>query len=90
MSNEPVRTQPPNREGDTMNIHFMWKDVNSGAGDCHAIYEVDGGYILVGDILGADELAQVKAVGTANNSGIAATESALFVKANVLDRLRGA
>jgi hypothetical protein len=71
-----------------MDIRFMWKDGESGAGDCHAIYQVDGGYILVGDILGTDEISQVKAVGEDNNSGIAATETAMFVKANVLDRLR--
>lgn len=73
-----------------MNPRFMWKDENSGAGDCHAIYETDGGFVLVGDILSSEDLAKVHTVGAANSSGIAATETAIFVKANVINRLRGA
>ncbi len=76
-------------EGGTMNPTFMWKDSSSGAGDCHALYQVDGGYIVVGKTLTPAELAEVHAVGTANNSGIADDETALFVTGNVLDRLRG-
>lgn len=73
-----------------MHPRFMWKDENSGAGDCHAIYEVDGGYVLVGDVLDSEALAAVATVGRENNSGIAAAETGIFVKANVIDRLRGA
>ncbi len=72
-----------------MNINFMWKDAHSGTGDCHALYQVEGGYIVVGKTLTTDEIAEVRAVGEANNSGIAADETAMFVTANVLDRLRG-
>ncbi len=89
MSNEPVRTHPTT-EGGTMNPRFMWKDESSGAGDCHALYEVDGGYILVGDILDGEALAAVAAVGQDNNSGIGAGETGIFIKANVIDRLRNA
>lgn len=72
-----------------MNINFMWKDSSSGVGDCPALYQTDDGYVIVGKTLNADDLAQVRAAGSAHNSGIGADETALFVPANVLDRLRG-
>ena len=69
-------------------LEFMWKDSASGNGDCPALYRTDGGYIVVGKNLSAADIAQVHAVGSANNSGIGDDESALFIPANVLDRLR--
>jgi hypothetical protein len=69
-------------------LEFMWKDGNSGNGDCPALYKVEGGHIVVGKLLDADDLAQVRNVGEANNSGIGTDETAVFLPANVLDRLR--
>jgi hypothetical protein len=69
-------------------LEFMWKDLGSGNGDCPALYKVNGGHIVVGRILDGDDLAQVQAVGEAHNSGIGAGETAVFLPANVLDRLR--
>lgn len=69
-------------------LEFMWKDVASGNGDCPALYKVDGGHIVVGKLLTGDDLAQVQSVGEAHNSGIGADETAVFLPANVLDRLR--
>lgn len=71
------------------NIHFMWKTGDSGNGDCPSLMQVDGGYITVGKTLDPDTLAQIHAVGRANNSGIGADETAVFLPADVIDRLRG-
>ncbi len=68
---------------------FMWKAESSGNGDCPSIIEVDGGYVLVGKNLDAASTAQIAAVGRANNSGIGADETAVFLPADVIDRLRG-
>ena len=70
-------------------ITFLWKDSHSGTGDCPALYQTDDGYIVVGKTLTDTELAEVRAVGGANNSGIAPDEIAVKLPANVLDRLRG-
>ncbi len=69
---------------------FKWKAGDSVNGDCPALYEVDGGHIVVGKLLNADDLAQVRAVGEANDSGIGTDETAVFLPADVLNRLRGA
>lgn len=69
-------------------LKFMWKDKGSANGDCPALYQVDGGHIVVGRLLSADEIAQVRAVGEANDSGIGDGETAVFLPANVLNRLR--
>ncbi len=71
-------------------IKFLWKTGDSGNGDCPSLIKVDGGYVTVGKILSADELAQITAVGRANNSGIGADETAVFLPADVIDRLRNA
>lgn len=71
-------------------LKFKWKDDNCANQTCPALFEVDGGHIVVGKILSADELAQVRALGTANDSGIGDGETAVFLPANVLDRLKGA
>lgn len=70
-------------------LKFMWKDDGSANGDCPALYEVDDGYVIVGKILTADEISQVRNVGEAHDSGIGADETAVFLPANVLNRLRG-
>lgn len=62
----------------------MWKDGTSGTGDCPSLSRVtDGpeGYVVVGKKLDAETLPKVRQVG--------ADELAVFVPANVLDRLRG-
>jgi hypothetical protein len=70
-------------------LKFMWKDADYCANnDCPALYEVEGGHIVVGKILDAADLDQVRAAGAAHNSGIGADETAIFVPANVLNRLR--
>jgi hypothetical protein len=61
-------------------IRFMWKDRGSNIGDCPALYEVDGGYIVQGKLLGDQTRGQLRDLGN--------DETAVFVPANVLDRLR--
>lgn len=70
-------------------IEFMWKTDTSGNGDCESILAVDGGYVLVGKVLDDATRAQIHGVGRANNSGIGSDETAVFVSADVIDRLRG-
>jgi hypothetical protein len=69
-------------------LKFMWKSGDCANLDCPALYEVDGGHIVVGKLLSGDDLAQVRALGGANNSGIGDGETAVFLPADVLDRLR--
>lgn len=70
-------------------IEFMWKTGHSGNGDCPSLMKVDGGYVTVGKTLDADTLAQIHAVGRANNSGIGPDETAVFIPADVIDQIRG-
>jgi hypothetical protein len=63
-----------------MQLRFMWKDGNSGAGDCPAIYETAGGYVVQGVKLDDETRAQLR--------NLADSEDGVFVPANVLDRLR--
>jgi hypothetical protein len=58
----------------------MWKDADSAQGDCPAIYEAPGGYVVQGVALDAETRAQLR--------NLADSEDAVFVPANVLDRLR--
>ena len=69
-------------------IEFLWKSGNSGNGDCPSILKVDGGYVLVGKNLDEEATAQIRAVGHSNNSGIGADETAVFLPADVIDRIR--
>ena len=64
-----------------MEITFMWKDDNSGGGGCPAIYKAPGGYVVQGKILDEETRAQLRQ--------LASDEDAIYVPANVLDRLRG-
>lgn len=70
------------------NIDFMWKTRGSGNGDCPSLMKVDGGYITVGKTLDAETLAQIHAVGKAHDSGIGPDETAVFLPADVIDRIR--
>ena len=63
-----------------MQIRFMWKDSGSNVGDCPAIYEAPGGYVVQGKKLDGETSAQLRDLG--------GDEIAVFVPANVLDRLR--
>ena len=63
-----------------MEIQFLWKDAGSGGGGCPALYEAPGGYVVQGVRLDAETRAQLRQ--------LADTEDAVFVPANVLDRLR--
>ena len=63
-----------------MKIRFMWKDEGSNTGNCPALYEAPGGYVLQGKTISAGTRAQLRDLG--------ADEDAVFVPANVLDKLR--
>jgi hypothetical protein len=63
-----------------MKITFLWKDRASGGGGCPALYEASGGYVVQGVRIDAATRAQLRQ--------LADTEDAVFVPANVLDRLR--
>jgi hypothetical protein len=61
-------------------IEFMWKDGNSWKEDCPALHRAPGGYFVQGRPATADEQAQLRWLGDG--------EVAVFVPANVLDRLK--
>lgn len=63
-----------------MDLTFMWKDANSGAGGCPALYSTQGGYVVQGVKLNDATRATLR--------DLADNEDAVFVPANVLDRLR--
>ncbi|MGH3655898.1 MAG: lipid A biosynthesis lauroyl acyltransferase [Micromonosporaceae bacterium] len=63
-----------------MKLEWLWKDTGSGKNGCPALYRAGGGYVVQGKALDADTRAQLRQVG--------ADEDAVFVPANVLDRLR--
>jgi hypothetical protein len=61
-------------------LEFLWKDVASGGGGCPALYRTESGYVVQGvkvDEATRNQLRQ-----------LADDEEAVFVPANVLDRLR--
>lgn len=64
-----------------MKIRFMWKDSGSNTGNCPAMYEAPGGYVVQGKLLDAETRAQLRDLGGG--------ETAVFVPANVIDRIRG-
>jgi hypothetical protein len=65
-------------------MEFLWKDSTSGGGGCPSISRAnvseEKGYVVVGKKLDADTSARVPQV--------ADDEIAIFVPANVLDRLK--
>jgi hypothetical protein len=61
-------------------ITFMWKDDDSNVGDCPAIYEAPGGYVIQGKFIDDETRAQLRDLG--------GDETAVFVPANVIDRIR--
>lgn len=62
-----------------MELEFMWKDSGSGGGGCPALYRAPGGYVVQGVQIDDETRAQLRQV--------AEGEEAVFVPANVLDRL---
>lgn len=58
----------------------MWKDSASNTGNCPAMYEAPGGYVIQGKLLDEATRAQLRDLGS--------DESAVFVPANVIDRIR--
>jgi hypothetical protein len=63
-----------------MKLTFLWKDADSVGGDCPALYETEGGYVIQGIKLDDATREQLRQ--------LADGEDAIFVPANVLDRLR--
>jgi hypothetical protein len=65
-------------------IEFMWKDEASNTGNCPALYRVkdenDDGYVIQGKRIGAKTRAQLRELG--------GDEDAVFVPANVIDRIK--
>jgi hypothetical protein len=61
-------------------LRFLWKDIGSGGGGCPALYETESGYVVQGVKLDDDTRRQLRQ--------LADGEDAVFVPANVLDRLR--
>jgi hypothetical protein len=61
-------------------IRFMWKDKDSNVGDCPAIYEAPGGYVVQGKFIDDETRAQLRDLG--------GDETAVFVPANVINRIR--
>lgn len=65
-----------------MKIKFMWKDSGSQVGNCPAMYEAPGGYVIQGKQLDDATRAQLR--------DLSGDEDAVFVPANVIDRIRQA
>lgn len=65
-----------------MDIEFMWKDKESKSEGCPALYRAAGGYVVQGVRLDDDTRAQLRQ--------LADDEDAVFVPANVIDRVRDA
>lgn len=63
-----------------MKIEFLWKTVWSGGGGCPALYRTDGGFVVQGVKLDDETRAQLR--------DLAADEDAVYVPADVLERLR--
>jgi hypothetical protein len=63
-----------------VDLEQLWKWIASGGGGCPALYTTDGGYVVQGKKLDADARAQLR--------DVAVDEDAVFVPADVLDRLR--
>jgi hypothetical protein len=61
-------------------IEFMWKDRDSNVGNCPALYKAPGGYVVQGVKLSAEDRAKLRDLG--------ASEDAVFVPANVINRIR--
>ncbi|MGH3646808.1 MAG: lipid A biosynthesis lauroyl acyltransferase [Micromonosporaceae bacterium] len=63
-----------------MRLEWLWKDGESGKNGCPALYRAEGGYVVQGRVLDAEARAQLRQ--------LADDEDAVYVPANVLDRLK--
>jgi hypothetical protein len=61
-------------------LEYLWKDDASGGGGCPSLYRTEGGYVVQGVKIDHQARAQLRQ--------LADDEDAVFVPANVLDRLR--
>jgi hypothetical protein len=64
-----------------MQIQFMWKTGTSAIGSCPAMYKAPGGYVIQGKVLDDATRAQLRDLGS--------DEAAVFVPADVIDRIKG-
>jgi len=64
-----------------MQIKYLWKTSDSNTGNCPAMYEAPGGYVVQGKTLDGETRAQLRDLG--------GDETAVFVPADVIDRIRG-
>lgn len=63
-----------------MDLEFLWKTGESNINNCPALYRTGDGYVVQGKTLDASTRAQLRQLG--------ADEDAIFVPADVLDRLK--
>ena len=64
-----------------MQIKFMWKTDGSAVENCPALYKAPGGYVVQGKMLDEATKAQLRQFGS--------DEDAVFVPADVIDRIKG-
>jgi hypothetical protein len=64
-----------------MQIEFMWKTGDSAVENCPALYRAPGGYVIQGKVLDAETRAALRQLG--------GDEDAVFVPADVIDRIKG-
>ena len=64
-----------------MQIEFMWKTNTSAVENCPALYRAPGGYVVQGKTLDAETRATLRQLGT--------DEDAVFVPADVIERIKG-
>jgi hypothetical protein len=64
-----------------MQIEFMWKTDGSAVENCPALYRAPGGYVVQGKTLDAETRAALRQLGT--------DEDAVFVPADVIERIKG-
>jgi hypothetical protein len=63
-----------------LELEYLWKDDGSGGGGCPALYAAPGGYVVQGVKIDPATRNQLRQ--------LADDEDAVFVPANVLDRLK--
>ena len=57
-----------------MKIRFMWKDSGSNTGNCPAMYEAPGGYVVQGKLLDAETRAQLRDLGASEDRRVRSRE----------------
>ena len=71
----------PGKEGPRDADRVQWKTNTSAVENCPALYKAPGGYVVQGKALDAETKAQLRQFG--------AGEDAVFVPADVIDRIEG-